>query len=504
MKNLSRRDFLKLLPVFTGSILAAGSFAPPRQDQDRPNIIIILFDAMSATNLSLYGYPRETSPFLSAFAERSTVYHTHYSAGSFTTPGVASMLTGMLPWKHRAINQGGLINQALIQYNPFTMLGSDYFRLAFSQNPWPDHLIGQFYNDVDRFLPRTAFSLHRNILLSDKIGRDRSIASIVFDEFLFSSNTDITGSSILGHMYKNIDLESLVVKDRKYPGGLPQVSYEFSFMNEEIYYGVLTEIRRMESLGLPYFSYFHLYSPHFPYRPNVRYSKLFHDNFSTPAKPVHPFTKPGFTNGELLTKRTRYDQQVAHVDGEFGNLIIKLDEDGILDRSYVIVTSDHGEMFERGYFGHSSMLVYEPVIRIPLLIHSPRQTKRRDIFTQTGNVDLLPTLLSITGGEIPPGLDGKVLPGFGGTEDDRVLFSMDATKNSSFTPIKKGVISMRRGPHKLISYLGFSNVNREYELYNLEDDPDELQDLTSMDEETFSKMKQEFLDHLSDVNKVYS
>ena len=56
------------------------------QDPARPNIIIILFDAMAALNLSLYGYQRKTTSNFERLAQRSTVYHAHHSAANFTTP----------------------------------------------------------------------------------------------------------------------------------------------------------------------------------------------------------------------------------------------------------------------------------------------------------------------------------------------------------------------------------------------------------------------------------
>ena len=159
MDRLSRRDFLKLTSILAAGSLAQASLKYFEANDDRPDIIIILFDALSAIHMSLYGYPRETTPNLSRFAERATVYRNHYSAGNFTTPGTASMLTGMYPWKHRAFDQGGLIKTDLAPNNMYSLLGKDYFRLAFSQNPWPDRLIGQFYKDVERFLPSTAYSL---------------------------------------------------------------------------------------------------------------------------------------------------------------------------------------------------------------------------------------------------------------------------------------------------------------------------------------------------------
>ena len=110
MTQISRRDFLKLLGVASASALASKNVLSLKvSDNNKPNIIIILLDAFSAKHLSLYGYPRLTTPNIDAFAQYSTVYHNHYSGGNFTTCGTASMLTGMIPWKHRAIKSRAVV-----------------------------------------------------------------------------------------------------------------------------------------------------------------------------------------------------------------------------------------------------------------------------------------------------------------------------------------------------------------------------------------------------------
>jgi len=463
---------------------------------------------MSALNLSLYGYPRETSPFLSNFAERSTVYHSHYSASNFTTCATASMLTGMLPWKHRAFQYGGLINSEMTSHNPYSLFRDEYFRTAFCQNPWADHLVAQFYGDVDRFLPLTSFSLRGNTLLMDKIGKDRALSSIAFDEFLFNLENETMGSSLMGYLYKSA-VENSAVKqqtDPRYPKGLPEIDGFAFYTNQGVYEGVLNQLRGLEETGLPYFSYFHLYSPHQPYKPDRKHFQLFqNDGIQFPVKPLHPFNSArGYSENDLLEKRIRYDQQVADVDSEFGSLIKKLDAEGVLDHSYVIVTADHGEMFERGFFGHGERMMYEPVIHIPLLIHTPGQTTRQDVRSRTSNVDLLPTLYAIDGKTAPAILDGKVFPEMGGVKDDnRPLFSIEAFENSAFLPIKKAVIAMRIGDYKLIAYPGYEKIVSEYELYDIASDPDELHNLAEVDTQTLSKMKEEFLAHLADANQQY-
>ncbi len=88
MTQFSRRDFLKIAGAAFAGLLTSGRTLPTRAaDGKQPNIIIILWDAFSAKHLSLYGYPRLTTPNLDAFAQSSTVFHNHYSGGNFTTTG---------------------------------------------------------------------------------------------------------------------------------------------------------------------------------------------------------------------------------------------------------------------------------------------------------------------------------------------------------------------------------------------------------------------------------
>ena len=506
MAKFSRRDFIKFGSVLTAGTLAQSFLHFLGSETERPNIIVLLFDALSAKHMSLYGYPRETTPRMSKFAERATVYHNHYSAGNFTTPGTASLLTGMLPWKHRAYTQGGLVKRNLISNNIFSLLGNDYYRLAFSQNPWPDRLVGQFHNDVDRFLPSTTYSLRGNKLVSDKLSNDRSLAATAFEDFLFTLNTDIVGSSLLGFLYKNLALDAILkTRDHPwYPRGVPEVEGFTTYINENIFAGVFRELQSLADRREPYFSYFHLFSPHFPYKPGRKYWKLFvDDGFQPLQKPVHPLGF-GMSEDDLLSKRNLYDQQIAHVDAEFGNLIDKLDAEGLLENSYVVVTSDHGEIFERGFYGHGGVILYEPAINIPLLISSPEQSARHDVYSPSCNTDLLPSLLGIGNKEIPSVVDGELLPGFNREEtNDRPIFSIYAAENSVFLPLKKFALSMRRGSYKLIAYFGYPGYDDVYELYDLENDPEELQNLTKDRPGIFSLMKEELLENLSSANKPY-
>ena len=104
--KINRRDFLKLTALLTlassSLVHTLNSVAAQTGKITQPNILIIVFDVLSALHLPLYGYPRDTAPNISRFAQKATVFHNHYAGGNYTTPGTASLLTGALPWSHRA------------------------------------------------------------------------------------------------------------------------------------------------------------------------------------------------------------------------------------------------------------------------------------------------------------------------------------------------------------------------------------------------------------------
>ena len=509
MKQLSRRDFLKVAgTAFAGMLTSEKLLSLRSTNSQQPNIIIILLDAFSAKHLSLYGYPRLTTPNIDALAQSSTVFHNHYSGGNFTSTGTASMLTGMIPWKHRAINYGGLVRSEFIHNNPYTLLGSDYFRFAFSQNPWPDRLMGQYHEEVDRFLPPTSYSLLKDSSLMRMLENDHALASITMDDFLLpTQGNSIAGSSLIGYINKSKVLNNTNQQKIAYRNGLPEImdpGYFIPYLNETVYEGVFSELSQLELEKQPYFAYFHLYSPHYPYRPRNDYRRLFRDDGYNPvAKPVHPLSA-GLQENFIRTQRDLYDRQIAQIDDEFGKLIFQLKESGVLDNSYLIFTSDHGELFERGFTGHGFQFMYEPVLRIPLVIHTPGQIKREDIFALTSNTDILPTILSIAGKDPAPDIDGRILPGFGGQiDEDRPIISMVAVDNPAFSLLKKAVISMRKHSYKLIAYLGHDGYDQVFELYDLENDPDELNNLAVKDANILSAMKNELFAYLDEANQPF-
>lgn len=506
MSQLSRRDFLKLAGAYSGglilsSVRSQSNMELPPTDSRLPTIIMIVLDAMTAENLSIYEYHRNTTPNFKRFAERATVYHQHYSAGNYTVPGTASLLTGMYPWTHRALNLSGLVARDLVSRNIFTLLGPRYQRFAYSQNIAVNHLLNQFANSIETYLPPGKFSVAEQII-GEHFVNDLSNAYRAYEEFLTTDNA-IPGSLLFGAVNQFIfHREAAIAQSlsNEYPAGLPRTtSNSIYFRLKDVFDGLRDQIIQLKS---PSFAYFHLWSPHSPYRPTKEYIGIYKDNWRPVKKPSHPYGS-GVPQSHLNTRRLHYDEYIANVDAEFGVLFDSLIQNGILDNSYVILTSDHGESFERGVDGHITPLLYEPLIHIPLIISAPGQRMRHDIFSPTTSVDILPSLLNLSGLQIPPWCEGQPLPGLGGLEQsDRSIFSVEAKNNPAFSPLTSVSIMLRRGRYKMIYYTGHP-IEDTFELYDIEDDQEEMNDQYSSLKSIASSMREELLDNLAYVNHKY-
>lgn len=514
--NLNRRDFLKLLALlpllkipFDLFNELGGDPQGPSQNPDAPNILILVFDACSATNLSLYGYPRDNTPNLRRFAERATVFNRHYAGGSFTTPGASSLLTGSYPWSHRAFHVYGRVIQDYIQQNLFSTFPADTFnRMAYTHNDLAGMLLYQFSEDIDLFKKTKELALYYEKILADGLfvndhnvefmserlalrGKDHKIPSTLFVSTLHRLWRTNKGND-LQRVYKEL-----------FPRGIPSANAApLLFLLEDAIDWIAGQASNSPR---PYLGYFHMMPPHEPYNTRREFYDMFlNDGFHPPAKPAHHFSQ-GHPQEQLEEKRREYDEFIAYADAEFGRLYDYLDQNRLLENTYLVVTSDHGEMFERGILEHITQTLYEPLTRIPLVIFSPGQRERVDVDVPTSCVDLLPTLCHVTDLPAPGWSEGRVLPTFSENSpaDDRSVFTMDGKTNARMAPFTRGTVSMVKGPYKLIHYFGYDDYASVYELYDLENDPEELEDLYETHGSLASELSQELQAKLQAVNEPY-
>ncbi len=502
---MERRDFLKhlaLLPI--KPLLDRVTRSDLCQEQSRPNIIILLFDTLSARHMSLYGYHRETTPNLSRFARRAVVYHNHYSPANFTTPGTASLLTGAYPWTHRAFNAAGRMDEAFERKTLFDLLSSSYNRVAFPQTVYAYVLLNQIRESIDVYLGPQTFGLFDDMFYTQFLSGDEEISFRALEELLFQNN-GMPGSPFLALVNEIKTLISMRSNQREleelYPRGIPYLRhYRAYFLVEDVLRGATA---LLNEACQPLLAYLHLFPPHGPYLPRTEFIDVFDDDWKPVTKPPHFFSL-GHSEENLDKEHTWYDEYIAHVDAEFGRMYDSLQSNGLLHNSYVVITSDHGELFERGVLGHDTELLYDPVIHVPLIISAPQQEYRKDVHTLTSGVDLLPTLLHLTGQSVPDWIEGQLLPELGGERDkDRTVFAVEAKRNGMKRPLTQATVAMITGTHKLIHYFGYPGYENEYELYNLENDPEELENLYPSAGPIATDMQSQLRQKLQEVNRPY-
>jgi arylsulfatase A-like enzyme len=298
---------------------------------------------------------------------------------------------------------------------------------------------------------------------------------------------------------------------KQFPRGIPHTGEDSYYTLED---GIDWLKNQLNTLPRPFVGYFHYLPPHRPYNTRREFVNVFKEDGLGYylEKPRHPiFDRENAASPQPLeyqkVQRQLYDEFILYVDAEFGRLFDSMQKSGLLEKTWVVFTSDHGEMFERGIFGHKTPLLFEPVIRIPLLIMAPGQQKRTDIYTPTSAVDVLPTLAKITGQPVPERTEGVVLPPFSESPaPERPLFALEATNSKENRPLNPASVMMIKGRYKLTYYFGYDELQGSgplFELYDLENDPDELVNLYSENSALSRQLRDELLGKVKEVDKPY-
>lgn len=200
------------------------------------------------------------------------------------------------------------------------------------------------------------------------------------------------------------------------------------------------------------------------------------------ARPIAelPPLGPGtVTPDETIRDRLR---MLAGVDEGLGRMLAALAKRGALERTLVILVGDNGYFYGEHGLSEERRLAYEESIRLPLLVRYPQAvpagaTPRELALT----IDVAPTILELCGLPPGPGVDGRSLvPVLAGTARGwRRSFPIEYWTDTVFPRVERmGYDAIRTERHKLIRYRELSGMD---ELYDLEQDPYELENLAGSD-----------------------
>lgn len=337
MTNGSRASSL-LMTVWVlgmGCLMSCGSAqsAKTEVEKPRPNILLVTVDTLRADHMSLYGYERPTTPQIDAFFSRSMVFETAYAPTSFTPPSVVTILSGQYPAAHRV-------------------------RMVFQKLPAETRLLPDFLK---------ALGYHTAAVVSNMVLTDEATG--------LGSHFDYYDDFVDQH----VEIRNGYERDARRTTD-----------------AALDWIQRARSLESPHFAWVHYMDPHGPYRPPQDTFQTFdHPEpvpFNIERVPIYN-RLDGITDGAYYVDR--YDEEIAFADAEIGRFLAAYQRE--FPDSVIVFTSDHGEyLMDHGSWFTHGFFVYEPVLRVPLMVMTPTlPASRESVPVAVGGIT--PMLLEMVG-----------------------------------------------------------------------------------------------------------
>ena len=336
--------------------------ALPAISGERPNLILLVIDTQRADHLSLHGYSRPTSPNLDRFAGQGWTFDNATASAPWTLPSHATMMTGHPLADHRA----GVAKRPFLD---------DRFPTIAEALGHAGYATGGFVANVFWCGRRT--------------GIDRGF--IHYEDY-FGHPGDAIARTVLGRWLAYHALPALGRRD--IPGRKSAAD-----VNREM-------LQWIDGLkGRPFFVFANYLDVHKPFRPPPPYLGRFSGTTHLSRAPREPMIDIGAQGAELRRESPEeiqrdidgYDESILYLDAQLGELFTALEQRGLLQRSLVIVTSDHGEAFgDHGLFSHGNSL-YRDQIHIPLIMHWPGHLDVARWHHAVGLDQIAPTLAEAAG-----------------------------------------------------------------------------------------------------------
>ena len=295
-----------------------------------PNVLLLVLDTVRAISLSLYGYERETTPELSRWATRGVAFTRAYSTAPWTLPGHASMMTGR--WMHE--------------------MSADWMVPLDRTYPTLAEALGRRGYRTGGFVGNTDYA-------SAEVGLDRGFGR--YEDYTLEPGQILRSSSLWRATARIAPIRRVIGNyDNLGRRTAPEISRAF--------------LRWLDrDPARPFFGFLNYYDAHRPYFPPGEWP----NRFRTPGVELNPRyrredgAEPKPAPARIQGAIDAYDNAIGYLDSELGKLLAQLEQRGVLERTIVIITSDHGEeFFEHGLWDHGNSL-YHPSVHVPLLVIAP-------------------------------------------------------------------------------------------------------------------------------------
>ena len=402
MSHRSQRTILLAL-----ALCACG----PRPDGDsnaRPNVLLVSLDSTRRDLLSCYGRipthapDRATTPRIDSLAGEGVLFERAYTTTSWTLPSHMALMTGQPDLVH-GVEYDDLSLHPARPLLAEVLQAEGYRTAGFYSGPYlaPEYGFGR------------GFETYRACYGSDLA---RALEAQAIAETAFESATTSAERNRLARPLAEAVLEA----ESRAHGDITSRTVTDAALEE-------LAVLRMDDR--PWFLFVHYFDPHYDYVPPSPHDKAFDPDYSgdmdgrdfyrNPAISV-PSPLPNRPKNRVRTVTDRdlehvialYEGELAWTDAQLGRILDDIEAAGEMDRTLVIVLSDHGdEFFEHGNIGHRRT-IFEEVVQVPLVMRYPPGlpggTRVRGV---ASIVDVFATVTDLTGSSTPQDLASRSLLG---------------------------------------------------------------------------------------------
>ena len=481
---------------------------------NKPNILFIITDQQRADTIGAYGSTLGATPTIDRMAAEGCRFENAYCNNPLCMPSRASILTGRYP-SVNGVRTNGVTAHSANPLLPELMAAAGYDTAAFGKmhyHPrscetaggyWPEHR-----NAID-----TGMDLTKPYLGFNAIGLGLGHSDILpglHERELAANHPEIL--NLRGTKNALEAPDELLLNAHKiqtYKSAVPTEHYATNWVADQT-------IEYLNQVEGPFFAWCGFGDPHHPFNPPGEYWDRYKPEDTPPSvkragelddKPPHfrafhdgeyaGMDTDGFllgsdlylTDDRVALIRSAYYGMVALIDDAVARILATLEARGLADNTIIFFLSDHGELLGDHGLMLKGAFHYQPLINVPLLAYAPGLLPGgRVIKGPVGLMDLNPTLLELAGASIPDGTQARSLASqLNGATDrgfEHALIEHDVDTHDL------RLRTMVTDRHRITHYAGESYG----ELYDLEADPNEFENLWDRDTETRTGLQLRLLD----------
>ena len=406
------------------------------------NLVFVSFDALQAAHVGALGYDRDVTPTIDSIAQKSFNFRKTTSVSSWTVPSSMTWFTGVYPSEHKMVNKYAVYNPPEVKFADIRDLAPELSTLA----------------DILKKNGYATGGFTGNAGVSGGFGYEQG-----FDEYYYDKGK-------FGRM------------DQSIPKALEWLK---------------------KNRNKKFFLFLHGYDVHGQSTPPEGFDYRFVDKdydrrYSGSELEQEILREEGLEKGKLTLRvqdvqfwRAIYDEKIQRTDAKFKRFLDEYAKLGLADKTIFVLTSDHGtEFYEHRRFDHGFTL-YQELVHVPLIIHLPDGDSETKIDERVSSIDVMPTILDL--------LDIKL--------SDKTEKQL---RGESLVPIMKGKKASRdviaETNYREYTYkrsittpdgwkLIYTLELRARELYNLNDDPGELNNLVEKNPEKARELEIRLFEH---------